>query len=788
MFPPNSLLLVLLVSISFPAIVASPLSTVAISRSSNATVVCALVHSTEGYDLSCTTVLPERQLRTYKSGSIASSAIAGGDGFLCFLSLSANLSSMVWWGMYQESSYYGSSKDYKRVYRGPPLADLSSGDSRVCAIVGDGDLRRPICWRWKQLVFPDGLSLADIAVGGEFVCGLLRVSLEIRCFGNDTSVVGHEPPGSYFTIAAGTRHACAVSKEGRLVCWGAGDPGVEGATPSEIISLALGENKTCTLDSNGSVACWGKYSRLPYSLASTEFMAIQAKGSAICGILRVNYSLACWGNEILYHNPFIYDRVLPGTCVPSSSCSCGPLEGSGTLCSDGNVVCHLCESKKVTISPSASPPPPPAPASRRAPPPPSPNKASTPQWSRKTTYIMIGSVGSAIGLVALLLFFFFCFGQCNGRVHDADKMHSATRGALPPGVPSALARMRGEESSQSTSEWRFSSLIGRGHSIIIEEFPLSVLLAATDNFAESHKIGSGSFGSVYRATLGDGRVVAIKRAEASVSSSNTAAATTVAACENKRPDKERAFLAELALLSRVNHKNLVRLLGYCKQGAERVLVYEFMANGTLHDHLHRLSSPTLASWGARLRVALDAARGLEYLHVYAVPPIIHRDIKSSNILLDDTWTAQVSDFGLSLMTPVDGAENEPDCSDPVRAAGTVGYMDPEYYRLQRLTAKSDVYSFGVVLLELLTGCKVINRYEDSGTPKNVVEFAVPHIAADDIHKVLDPKLPLPTPSEIEAVTYVGYLAIDCVIPEGKERPTMTEVVNGLERAVVACVQ
>jgi serine/threonine protein kinase len=240
----------------------------------------------------------------------------------------------------------------------------------------------------------------------------------------------------------------------------------------------------------------------------------------------------------------------------------------------------------------------------------------------------------------------------------------------------------------------------------------------------------------------------------------------------------------------VNHKNLVRLLGFCADGGERVLVYEYMHNGTLHDHLHRRASPLsppLASWAARLRLALGAARGIEYMHTYAVPPIIHRDIKSPNILLDADWTAKVSDFGLSLLNhSLNGGNTSSDDDELCATAGTVGYMDPEYYRLQHLTDKSDVYSFGVVLLELLSGCKAIQRFEGSGTPKNVVDVTVPHIEADRVHRVLDARLPLPTPGEMEAVAYVGYLASDCVRPAGRDRPTMSEVVGVLERAVAAC--
>lgn len=325
---------------------------------------------------------------------------------------------------------------------------------------------------------------------------------------------------------------------------------------------------------------------------------------------------------------------------------------------------------------------------------------------------------------------------------------------------------------------------------MVEEYTMEALLAATEGFAEKHKIGSGGFGSVYRATLPNGRVVAIKRAKPPPAAARTPTASTSRSAPLRRREMETAFLAELALLSRVNHKNLVRLYGFCREGAELILVYEFMTRGTLDAHL-RFSAPSgspLGSWAGRIRIALDAARGIEYLHAYAVPTIIHRDIKSSNILLDDDWTAKVSDFGLSLLNPKEGEEEEENEENGVvaAAAGTVGYMDPEYYRLRHLTAKSDVYSFGVVLLELLTGSRAVERSADSGTPRNVVEHAVPRIEVDEVHCVLDGRLPPPTPCEIEAVAYVGYLAADCVSPAGMDRPTMTEVVAGLERALLAC--
>ncbi|XP_022685215.1 serine/threonine-protein kinase-like protein CCR4 [Setaria italica] len=257
-----------------------------------------------------------------------------------------------------------------------------------------------------------------------------------------------------------------------------------------------------------------------------------------------------------------------------------------------------------------------------------------------------------------------------------------------------------------------------------------------------------------------------------------------------RPNASTAFNSELTALARANHKNIVCLLGCCADSGERVLVYEFMANGTLHDQLHSRvpMAPAVSSWRGRLAIALDAARGIEYMHVYAVPPIIHRDVKSANILLDDAWTAKIADFGLSsVLDPTAGAcDDAGGGGEPLYTGGTVGYMDPEYYRLQHLTDKSDVYSFGVVLLELMSGCRVVQRYAESVTPKNVVQFAVPHILADEVARVLDPRLPAPTPEEAEALAYVGYLAADCVGSVGCDRPSMTEVVDALERALAAC--
>jgi serine/threonine protein kinase len=212
-----------------------------------------------------------------------------------------------------------------------------------------------------------------------------------------------------------------------------------------------------------------------------------------------------------------------------------------------------------------------------------------------------------------------------------------------------------------------------------------------------------------------------------------------------------------------------------------------MSNRSLHDHLHskentEKSSSILNSWKMRIKIALDAARGIEYLHNYAVPPIIHRDIKSSNILLDANWTAKVSDFGLSLMEPESDQEFM-----STRAAGTVGYIDPEYYVLNVLTAKSDVYGLGVVLLELLTGKRAVFKNDEDGVvPMGVVEYATPLIAKGMLQNVLDKRVGLPEMQETEAVELMAYTAMHSVNLEGKERPNIIDIVANLERALALC--
>ncbi|KAG5525660.1 hypothetical protein RHGRI_032084 [Rhododendron griersonianum] len=282
-------------------------------------------------------------------------------------------------------------------------------------------------------------------------------------------------------------------------------------------------------------------------------------------------------------------------------------------------------------------------------------------------------------------------------------------------------------------------------------FSYDELKKYTNNFAEANKIGSGGYGKVYRGTLPNGQLIAIKKAQRGSLQGGL------------------EFKTEIELLSRVHHKNVVGLMGFCFERAQQMLVYEYIANGTLNESLSGKTGIRL-DWMRRLRIALGAARGLQYLHELANPPIIHRDIKSSNILLDERLNAKVSDFGLS--KPMGDAEKS---HISTQVKGTMGYMDPEYYMTQQLTEKSDVYSFGVVLLELVTARQPIEK------GKYIVTEVRQRMKRDQVlyslDEILDPAILAPTPKGLEQFV---DLAMRCVEEEGAWRPAMGAVVKEIE--------
>ncbi|CAN6467568.1 unnamed protein product [Victoria cruziana] len=286
----------------------------------------------------------------------------------------------------------------------------------------------------------------------------------------------------------------------------------------------------------------------------------------------------------------------------------------------------------------------------------------------------------------------------------------------------------------------------------VKDFTFEELSLATNDFTESAIVGIGGYGKVYKGTLVDGSVVAIKRAQ------------------EGSLQGQREFLTEIELLSRLHHRNLVSLIGYCNEEGEQMLVYEFMPNGTLRNHLSAKAKDP-PDFGMRMRIALGAARGIQYLHNEANPPIFHRDIKASNILLDSRFISKVADFGLSKLAPVPEVEGyEPGHVSTV-VKGTPGYLDPEYFLTRKLTDRSDVYSLGVVFFELLTGMHPISH------GKNIVREVNHAYQAGVLLSVVDSRL---GPCSFECLDQFAQLSIRCCQDETDLRPSISEVVRELE--------
>ncbi|KAK9065998.1 hypothetical protein SSX86_015400 [Deinandra increscens subsp. villosa] len=286
----------------------------------------------------------------------------------------------------------------------------------------------------------------------------------------------------------------------------------------------------------------------------------------------------------------------------------------------------------------------------------------------------------------------------------------------------------------------------------VKSFSYEEMKRATNNFDAGSEVGQGGYGKVYKGILADGTVVAIKRAE------------------EGSLQGEKEFLTEIELLSRLHHRNLVSLLGFCDEESEQMLVYEFMSNGTLRDHLSEKYKESL-SFDMRLRIALGSSKGILYLHTEADPPIFHRDIKATNILLDPKLIAKVADFGLSRLAPVADMEGIVPGHVSTVVKGTPGYLDPEYFLTHKLTDKSDVYSLGVVFLELLTGMHPITH------GKNIVREVNIAYRSGMIFSVIDSRMGS-YPSE--CVEKFVTLALNCCKEDTDERPSMAEVVRELE--------
>ncbi|KQJ93769.1 protein STRUBBELIG-RECEPTOR FAMILY 8 [Brachypodium distachyon] len=407
------------------------------------------------------------------------------------------------------------------------------------------------------------------------------------------------------------------------------------------------------------------------------------------------------------------------------------------------------------------------------------SESSTGQGDKKQglqTGALVGIiVGSILAALCVLLVLVLCIRNARKRKDDSSSESKDFVGPLSVNIQEASDREIAEHGHENTSVAAMKVLPAekmtpervygingsmRKAKVPITATPYTVasLQVATNSFCQDSLLGEGSLGRVYKADFPNGKVLAVKKIDSAALSLQ----------------EEDNFLEVVSSMSRLRHPNIVPLTGYCVEHAQRLLVYEYIGNGTLHDMLHFSDEMSRKlTWNIRVRIALGTARALEYLHEVCLPSVVHRNFKSSNILLDEEHNAHLSDCGLAALTP----NTERQVSTEV--VGSFGYSAPEYSMSGIYTVKSDVYSFGVVMLELLTGRKPLDSSRER-SEQSLVRWATPQLHdIDALAKMVDPALNGMYPAK-SLSRFADIIAL-CVQPEPEFRPPMSEVVQQLVR-------
>ncbi|CAK9137100.1 unnamed protein product [Ilex paraguariensis] len=351
------------------------------------------------------------------------------------------------------------------------------------------------------------------------------------------------------------------------------------------------------------------------------------------------------------------------------------------------------------------------------------------------------------------------FSSHTTSASEATRISTKKRNSLAPSsltIPSYTEKSspRGLPTPRSEGE-----ILSSPH---VKDFSFNELKNATRNFRPDSLLGEGGFGYVFKGWIDEHTLTAAKPGSG-----------MVIAVKKLKPEGfqgHREWLTEVNYLGQLHHPNLVKLIGYCSEGDNRLLVYEFMPKGSLENHLFR-RGPQPLSWATRIKVAIGAARGLSFLHEEQV---IYRDFKASNILLDAEFNAKLSDFGLAKAGPTGDRTHV-----STQVMGTQGYAAPEYVATGRLTAKSDVYSFGVVLLELLSGRRAVDKTK-VGVEQNLVDWAKPYLGDKrKVFRIMDTKLEGQYPQK--GAYTAATVALQCLSTEAKIRPRMADVLATLEQ-------